>query len=155
MLVRWRCPKAGSEPDPPRTGLLELRPHVLIHPNVGSAEPVDRLLRIADAEELARLGRDPLPVADGGIIRREQQQNLRLQRVGILKLVDKDVREALLKIRAHGGLVAHDITSPQEQIDEVQLARLDLEVFVCTNRRDQLVLQTGGEIGVGGTGEPT
>ena len=65
--------------------------HLLVERDVGAAEAVDRLLRIADQEELA--GRRPHapPVALGGIVGGEEEQQLGLQRIGVLELVDEEV----------------------------------------------------------------
>src|SRR4029079_9593151 len=62
--------------------------------DVGTAKTVDRLLRVADQEELTRCGLDAAPVARGGIVGGEQQQDLRLERIGVLELVDEQMRAA-------------------------------------------------------------
>ena len=49
-------------------------------------------------------GRASMPVGFGGIVGREQQQDLRLQRIGVLEFVDEDVREAMLQFGAHAAL---------------------------------------------------
>ena len=79
--------------------------HLAIDADVGAAEPVDRLLGVADDEEAAgdgddaRASRPASGSADG-----EQQQDLRLQRIGVLELVDEDVREARLEPAADAGV---------------------------------------------------
>ena len=44
-----------------------------------------------------------------GIVGRQQQQDLGLQRIGVLELVDEDPREARLEAAPHAGVVAHQI----------------------------------------------
>ena len=81
---------------------------LLVERDVGAPEAVDRLLRIADQEQLARA---PAPRARqsrcAGIVGDEQHQDLGLQRVGVLELVDEEVREAAREVGAHRG-VAHE-----------------------------------------------
>ena len=56
----------------------ELPAHAPVGLDVGATKPVDRLLRVADDEQLARH------------VAGEEQQDLGLDRIGILKLVDED-----------------------------------------------------------------
>src|SRR5262245_46308992 len=67
-------------------------------PGVGAAEPVDRLLRIADHIELAgcRCGFPPISLARIGS--GKQEQNLRLERIGVLKLIHEDSLVILLEL---------------------------------------------------------
>ena len=90
--------------------------------DVGAAEAIDRLLRIADDEQLAGNGRDVLPARLVRIVRRQQQQQLGLQRIGVLELVDEDPREARLEVPPHVRVVAHQIARAQQQIEEVERA---------------------------------
>ena len=69
----------------------------VVDPDVGATEPIDRLLRIADDEQRARADRVAACVVAG-----QQQQQLRLKRIGVLELVDQDVTKPLLK-RARTG----------------------------------------------------
>ena len=57
---------------------------------------------------------------DGGVGAREQQQDLGLERVGVLELVDEDVREAALKLGAHLGAVADEVARAQQEVEEVE-----------------------------------
>ena len=127
----------------------ELLAHRLVDADVGAAEPVDRLLGVADDEQLARRGPDGAPVGLVRIVRREQQQDLGLQRIGVLELVDEQVREPLLERRAHVAAVAHDVARAHEQVEEVERADASLGVFVGGDDGRQLVVQARGEVGVG------
>ena len=66
--------------------------HLLVDRDVGAAEAVDRLLRVADDEELARRQAAAAPVGRGLRPGRSARRNsdLGLQRVGVLELVDED-----------------------------------------------------------------
>ena len=75
-----------------------------IDADVGAAEPVDRLLRVADDEQGTRPHRDVERI--GGrrgprLVGGESQQQLRLQRIGVLELVDQQVAEPPLELGAH------------------------------------------------------
>ena len=50
-------------------------------------------------KSLPGTGVDVLPARLAGIVDGEQQQQLRLQRIGVLELVDEDAREAALEVR--------------------------------------------------------
>ena len=68
----------------------QLAADVVVDLDVGATEAVDRLLRVADDEQLARHGPHGTPVPLGGIVRGQQQQELGLERIGVLELVDED-----------------------------------------------------------------
>ena len=57
-----------------------------------------------------------------GIVGREQQQDLGLQRIGILELVDEEMREALLQLPPHARVIANEITRLDEKIEEIETA---------------------------------
>src|SRR6266478_5604045 len=126
----WRRAKAGVKVRAPRASRLEQVPDLLVRLDVGSAEAVNRLLRIADEKQLARHRPDAAPVAFSGIVGREQQQDLRLERIGVLKLVDEQMREARLKGLPHSRMADQQIARAQQQIDKIERARALLEVFV-------------------------
>ena len=123
--------------------------HVAVDRDVGAAEAVDRLLRIADDEEAAGDGRDRAPVGCGGIVGGEQQQDLGLQRVGVLELVDEDVREALLEAAPHGSSLRDEVARLEQQVEEVERAGARLQLLVAVDGAHQLLLQRRGEVGVG------
>ncbi len=90
------------------------------------------------------------PVGFGRIGGGEQQQDFRLQRIGVLELVDEDVADAPLQLGAHGGVVAHQVAGDQQQVDEVEHAGALLGLFVVADDRPQLVAQKRREVGAGG-----
>src|SRR5439155_13454171 len=118
----------------------------------GPAESVDRLLRIADNEQAARPGMHALPERLVGIGRDEQEQDLGLQEVRVLKLVDEVVREALLKLDPN-VLPENQISSPHEQVEKVEPAMTAFHLFVRIQRSHELGLKQGGEVGVGASRE--
>ena len=77
---------------------FELGVDLLVDADVGAAEAIDRLLRIADDEQFAGHQAQRRPVAFGGLRRlgRQVPGDLRLQRVGVLELVDEDPVEPRL-----------------------------------------------------------
>jgi len=101
-------------------------------------EPIDRLLGIADDEQLARLRANRAPVAFRGVVGGKQQEDLRLQRIGVLELVDEQVSEATLEVGAHGRDVAQEIARAHQQVDEVERAGIAFELFVTVERAAQL-----------------
>src|SRR5207253_1075472 len=104
-------------------------------------EAVDRLLRIADQEELARNRAHAPPVAGGRVVRREEQENLRLQRVGVLELVDEDVREPALQLGTDRRVVADQVAGAEQQVDEVEAAGAALQGLVSFQHGLELVAE--------------
>src|ERR1700722_2559798 len=98
MLDRPQRPEAGGELNHANSTLLQGIANVPIEHNVGAAEFVDRLLGIAYYKELSWRGRHVQPIRFGWIVGGEQQQDFSLQGVGVLKLVDEDVGEAVLQV---------------------------------------------------------
>ena len=82
--------------------------------DVRPAEPVDRLLGVAHEEEAARLDAVAIAVGSGG----DEDGQLDLERVGVLELVDEQVRVALAERVAHGRLVAEEVARFDEQVVE-------------------------------------
>ena len=117
--------------------------------DVGAAEAIDRLLRVADNEETAGNRRRGAPIRRGWIRGGEQHQDLRLQRVGVLELVDEDMCEAALKPASHQLVSPDQIAGLEQQIEEIERARARLERLVPLDRSAKLLLQRRGEIGVG------
>ena len=90
--------------------------------DVGAPEAIDRLLGIADQEQRAGPRPDPAPVGLGIVVGGEQQQDLGLQRIGVLELVHEDPLEAGLEAAPHLGVVADEIARAEQQIEEVERA---------------------------------
>ena len=88
---------------------------------IGAAEAVDGLLRIAHHEQLARRRHGLAPVALRRIGGRQQQQDLGLQRIGILKLVDEDALVSLLQFGAR-AIVPQQVAGVEQQVHEIELA---------------------------------
>jgi hypothetical protein len=83
------------------------------------------------------------------VIGGEQEKQFRLQRVGILELVDEEATESPLKVRADLLAVAHEVPRSQEQIQEIERAVRGLQRFVAVKAPLQLVTKQRGEIGIG------
>ena len=99
---------------------------VFIERDVRAPEAVDRLLRIAHQEELPGNRADRAPVCLCGIVGGEQEKDLGLKRIGVLKLVDKEVREAALQLASDASVIANKITRLDEQVEEIETAGLRL-----------------------------
>ena len=119
----------------------------LIGPDVGAPEAVDRLLRIADDEQLAGHGRDAPPVALGRIVGGQQQQDLGLQRIGVLELVDEQMREARWNAARTRGCADEQVARAQQQVDEIERAGALLQLLVAVDDVAQLLVQQRREIG--------
>jgi hypothetical protein len=74
----------------------ELLLHALIKGDIGTPETVDGLLGIGDDEELAGFGPDATPVVLDRVVGAQEQQDLGLDRVRVLKLVDEQMCELVL-----------------------------------------------------------
>ena len=109
--VQDRLPRAEAavERDDRRTG--ELGPEVAQVLRRGAAEPVDRLIVVADRRHVAVLGD-------------EQSQQQALREVRVLVLVDEHVPEAPGQPRAHVRLLAQQPERLQDEVAEVQRPRL-------------------------------
>jgi hypothetical protein len=84
--------------------------YTAINPDIGAAETINRLLRVADQKELARNGSSFTPVRRRRIIGTQQQQDLSLQRIGILELIHENALETRLKGGAHFRVIADEIS---------------------------------------------
>ena len=85
--------------------------------DVGAPEPVDRLLGVADDEQLSGHGAHAGPVGLGGIAGREQQQDLGLDRIGVLELVHEQPLVALLEVGADIGVATQQIAGAHQQVE--------------------------------------
>ena len=77
LNVRNRA-KAFPKGNPAHAAFHQAAANLPVQDQVRAAELVDRLLRIADQEELSGLRRHPQPVGFTGVVCREQQQELSL-----------------------------------------------------------------------------
>ena len=94
----------------------ELLLDLFVYLDVGPPEPVDTLLGIAHDEEPARFAA------------REQKDDLRLERIRVLKLVHEDETESLAE-RAEQIAVSEEPARPYQQIVEIEEAFLSLRVL--------------------------
>ena len=90
--------------------------HLVVDRDVGAAEAVDRLLGIADHEQLAVHRAQPAPLPDVFGVARQVKRELDLDRVGVLELVDQDRPEALAEVVADLGAVADEVARPDDQV---------------------------------------
>ena len=63
------------------------------------------------------------------------QQQLRLQRIGVLEFVDQDDAEAPAEFAAHFRVVADEVARLDQQVEEVERAGLLLPLFVALEAR--------------------
>ena len=82
------------------------------------------------------------------IVGREQQQDLGLERIGVLELVDEDPLELALQVPADRGVVANQIARARQQIAEIERAERRFELDVAIGGALQLLLKGGGKIGI-------
>ena len=117
--------------------------------DVRAAEAVDRLLRVADEEQRAGPWTRAPPVGLPVVVGREQQEDLRLQRIGVLELVHEDPLEARLKPAPHLRVVAHEVARAEEQIEEVERSAPGLQLAVAVDGAAQVLLEQRSEVGIG------
>src|SRR5438477_9307208 len=84
--------------------------------DVGSAETIDRLLRIADDEQRSGARPQLSPILLFEILACQIEQDFCLQRIGVLKLVDQHVRKSMLEVTAHGRMIAQHVARECEEI---------------------------------------
>jgi hypothetical protein len=100
----------------------EATPRPIPQRDVGSPKAVDRLLRVADDEELARcqLGLGPRRGRRGRVGRGQQERDVELDRVGVLELVDEDDVDARRQAGANAGVGAKQVPCVHEQVMELE-----------------------------------
>ena len=139
-----RGTKAGRESRLLRVALPEPIADDPVGADVGPAEAVDGLLGIADDEKRPRPGLHFAPVnrADAIGVRRAGQEHhdLGLQRVGILELVDEQVRQPFAERPPDLGIVAQQVTRAQQQVHEIQRAFGRLQGLVPLEAGAQVLL---------------
>ena len=79
----------------------------------------------------------------------EGREDLTLERVGVLELVDEEPAKSLLQFPAHRRVGREQVARQDEQIEEIELARLLLRLLVGLDDAAQLAAKRGGELGVG------
>ena len=91
--------------------------------DVGAAEAIDALLRVADHGQPARQRHERGPV--GGLIRgrcSDSDRQLQLNWICVLELVEEQVRVPLVQLGAHVVVGGRELTGKDEQVVELQLA---------------------------------
>ena len=114
---------------------------LLVKHHVGAAKSVDRLLRVAYQEELSGCRGCTRPVCYLRIASGEQEENLDLQRIRVLKLIDEDVSEPTLQVAAHLSVVANQIAGTDQQVEKVELSGVALEATIRFDDFAQLAAQ--------------
>ena len=94
-------------------------PDRVVYRDVGSPEPVDRLLGVAHDRECARAGVKVEQSLTGLVAARHEQRDLGLHGVGVLELVDEDDLEPLAEVLARLSAVAEQVARPVQQVIEV------------------------------------
>ena len=84
-----------------------------------------------------------------GVVGREQQEQLGLQRVRVLELVDEQSGEPALEVFTNVGAVADQIARTQQQVEEVERAMRGLQPFVAVDASLQFLAEQRRQIGVG------
>ena len=109
-------------------------PHLQEQLDVGAAEAVDGLLRVADEEEAARVDHEPGPVGRGATGRVGEDRvvgrdagdahgELGLDGIGVLELVEEQVRPATPQLGDDHRVRAEQVAGEHEQVVEVERAR--------------------------------
>ena len=121
---------------------------ILIEHDIRPAEAVDRLLRIADQEQLSGGRRHPPPIVLVRVVGRQEEQNLGLERVRILELVDEQVGIACLQMAPHVPVAPQKVARLDQQVVEVELPEKRLRLLVTLDGARQFVLQESRQVGV-------
>ena len=142
MLNRRHAAKRGLQRDRGRAAPGEAIGNPAIRTDVGAAEAVDRLLWIADDEQGS--GTDGAVIGAG-----ELEQQVGLQRIGVLELVDEDHPKTLPEFLADVLVVMHKVPRLDQQIEKVQRAGLLFALLVAAQALAHLLVQQCGKVGVG------
>src|SRR5689334_6104459 len=126
----------------------QLTAHAPVDINISTPEAIDRLFRIADDEQLAALGHDVLPPRFVGIRGGQQQQQLRLQRIGVLEFVHEDASKAFLEVAPDVPIVPYKIARAHQQIEKIERALPLLQRLVSVDARQQLALEKRRQLGI-------
>ena len=117
----------------------------LVEDDVRPPEAVDGLLGIADEEEPARVDLHLVPrrrcahrLAAG-----DERGDLDLQRIGVLKLIDQQVRELLAQAAPHRRVATQEVACLHEQVVELEPALAAALVRVGEDELARRVEQRG------------
>ena len=120
--------EVGGERDQPAVGAVAVLGRQE-QGDVGAAEPVDGLLRVADDEQVAGGDRDLVPRQRAGVVGPgvgggDAHGDLDLDRIGVLELVEQEALVAAVQALADGGVLADELAGEHEQVVERELAGL-------------------------------
>ena len=76
---------------------------------------------VADNGQLSGGENDVLPTRRAGFALAEEENDLGLERIGILKLVHEDVVEHSLELGPHVAVVYEEVAQLEEQVELVEL----------------------------------
>ena len=114
------APVAGRQLHMTSTVSLKLGADVPIRRDVGASEPVDGLFRVSDDEQLSSERRDTAGIGVARIVGGQQQQDIGLDRIGILKFVNKDSRIPSLQMRTNRLIAGNQAPGSHQKVYEVQ-----------------------------------
>jgi len=150
--LRRRAKVQGQWHDTSDCGVAEALPDDVVDVDISSSEAVDGLLRVTYDEQRARPQRNLPPVGRILLFPRERcrtilgqpEQDLRLQRVGVLKFINEEVSELLLQGSPHRFVPTQHARSQIEKVTIVQgveTAALSCRRFACLiqQRHRQLI----------------
>ncbi len=122
-------------------GEAQARPGILVDAEVGAPEAVDRLLRIADDGERARLDAHVAPIEcpGAGVGRREQHRELDLERIGVLELVEQHALPALRGAGTDVGIVTEQVPGEHQEVVELEGSLSPAFVGVVADERDDVM----------------
>ena len=69
-------------------------------------------------------------LSDIGVLRGEQEQNLRLKGIRVLEFVDQKVREASLKVAPDRRFFPKEVASLDQEVEEIELSGARFERFI-------------------------
>src|SRR5262249_51204959 len=78
----------------------------------------------------------------------EKQKDFRLERIGILELVDKNSFEASLKARPNVRIVTQKISGLEEKIEKIERTGFGFGELISINTAAELMPKRGSQIGV-------
>ena len=104
--------------------------------DVRSTKPVDGLFRVADDEQLP------------GTAVREQQQDFRLDGIGILEFIHENSGELGLKMPPDRLVRLDEISCVREQVGEVQHAGRGLQILITRSGSCQFLLEARRQVAV-------
>ena len=122
--------------------------HLEVMGHVGPPEPVNGLLGIPYQAETSRDRNGGPPVPPRRFRRGEQQDDLRLHRVGVLVLVHHDVAKAAPEFLTDLRVVPQQALRPEQQVVEIQHPGLLLGRLVVLDQPSKILAKQRRQVGV-------